>query len=103
MVEKDTGLQNSLVVGTRNKTSSHGVQIPPKRKPPVLQHDLPTPTPSPEGRIYPSVGGMVKEYMEVWDYAGGARFRGFVAEKDDERGMFIFFDQEVMGQDLKPG
>jgi hypothetical protein len=49
------------------------------------------------------LNGLVRDYVEVWDYAGGARFRGFVAEKDDERALFVFFDKEVIGKDLKPG
>nr|POE93429.1 hypothetical protein CFP56_19441 [Quercus suber] len=67
-------------------------------------HDLPTPSPSPDGRIYPITHGMVREYVEMWDYAGGTRFRGFLAEKPhNERSLFIFFDKEVIGRDLKPG
>ena len=61
------------------------------------------PSPSPDGKIYPEVEGLVRDYVEVFDYAGGLRFRGFVVEKDDERSLFIFFDEEVIGHDLKPG
>ena len=106
LVERDTGLENSLVVDTRNTLySSSAVRIPKQQQqqPTILKHDLPTPSPSPDGRIYPQAGGLVREYVEVWDYAGDARFRGFVAEKDDERSLFVFFDHEVMGMDLKPG
>jgi len=40
--------------------------------------------------------------MEVWDYAGGASFRAFVANKGDETCLFVFFDIEgVLGRDLK--
>lgn len=105
LVEKDTGRQNSLVMDAHTKKNSKGisdgVEIP--RSGTIMKHDLPTPSPSPDGRIYPKTGGMVKEYVEVWDYAGGARFRGFVAEKDDERSLFVFFDKEAMSKDLKPG
>ena len=51
----------------------------------------------------------IQSYLEIWDYSGGARFRGFVAEipsqTDDHctRQMFIFFDRDVIGKDLKPG
>lgn len=69
-----------------------------------INHGQPTPSPSPDGRIFPRPGGLVTEYVEIWDYAGGARFRGFVAEKgQDMRAMFIFFDKQVIGMDLKPG
>ncbi|KAF2422451.1 hypothetical protein EJ08DRAFT_690036 [Tothia fuscella] len=47
--------------------------------------------------------GWVTDWIEVWDYAGGARFRGFIAENEGERSLFVFFDREVMGNDLKPG
>jgi hypothetical protein len=66
---------------------------------------LPTPAPSPGTLAYAPVqsGGMIREYLEVYDYhSTGTRFRGFVAEKR-ERALFVFFDREVMEQDLKPG
>lgn len=41
-------------------------------------------------------------WMEVWDYAGGASFRAFVADNGEEKSLFVFFDVEgVMGRDLK--
>ncbi|KXL42054.1 hypothetical protein M433DRAFT_154178 [Acidomyces richmondensis BFW] len=84
----------------QDSARSETVRIPQST---IMMHDLPTPSPSPDGRIYPKTGGLVREYMEMWDYAGGARFRGFVAEKEDERAMFVFFDNEVLGKDLKLG
>ncbi|EME42180.1 hypothetical protein DOTSEDRAFT_73113 [Dothistroma septosporum NZE10] len=107
LVEKDTGLENSLMMDLRNNdntSSTNGAKpIPqPSQRHTTFQHGQPTPLSSPDGRIYPKHGDMIKEYVEVWDYAGGARFRGFVAEKT-ERTMFIFFDKEVIGMDLKPG
>lgn len=114
LVEKDAGLENSLVMDLRNTRiddehrpiaqSTANIAMPPPKKT-YFEHGQPTPSPSPDGRIYPSQGGLVSEYVEIWDYAGGARFRGFVAEKDHEdmRAMFIFFDKEVIGMDLKPG
>jgi hypothetical protein len=47
--------------------------------------------------------GAIADYIEMWDYIGGIRFRGFVAEKEDERAMFIFFDESVIKGDLKAG
>ena len=47
--------------------------------------------------------GAISDYIEMWDYVGGIRFRGFVAEKEDERAMFIFFDESVINGDLKAG
>ena len=44
-----------------------------------------------------------QSYFELWDYAGGNRFRGFVAQRDGKRGMFVFFDHRSFGLDMKPG
>jgi hypothetical protein len=109
LVEKDTGLENSLVMDVRDISlkngigTNGGVKIQSRQQSTIMKHDLPTPSPSPDGRIYPQAGGMIRDYVEVWDYAGGARFRGFVAEKENERALFVFFDKDVMGMDLKPG
>ncbi|PHH83346.1 hypothetical protein CDD82_1859 [Ophiocordyceps australis] len=44
----------------------------------------------------------VDTWLEVWDYAGGASFRAFVAENGQDKSLFIFFDiQGVTGRDLK--
>ncbi|KAK5682864.1 hypothetical protein LTR17_027334 [Elasticomyces elasticus] len=105
LVERNSGHASSLSMEVQNSNSnrhSQGVDIP-RTGGPVVQHGLATPSPSPDGRTYPETGTAVKEYVEVFDYNGGARFRGFVAEKEDERSMFIFFDKEVLGKDLKPG
>ncbi|KAF2730126.1 hypothetical protein EJ04DRAFT_515448 [Polyplosphaeria fusca] len=45
--------------------------------------------------------GTITDWIEIWDYVGGNRFRGFVAEKDGEKAMFIFFQEAVIGGDLK--
>ncbi|KAF4536321.1 Ornithine decarboxylase [Lasiodiplodia theobromae] len=47
--------------------------------------------------------GQVGQWIEVWDYVGGARFRGFVAGDGDDKAMFVFFDSEATVRDLKPG
>ncbi|KAI9787535.1 MAG: hypothetical protein M1839_000065 [Geoglossum umbratile] len=47
--------------------------------------------------------GSVRKWLEVWDYVGGARFRGFVSGEDEARSLFIFFDEGVIGRDLKHG
>jgi len=49
------------------------------------------------------VGGGVLQFIEVWDYVGGASFRGFVEEKSiGERSLFLFFEH-VEGTQLKHG
>jgi len=47
--------------------------------------------------------GSVTDWLEIWDYVGGATFRGFITENEGERDMFIFFNKNVLGSDLKPG
>nr|POE51149.1 hypothetical protein CFP56_70526 [Quercus suber] len=108
LVEKTTTLEDSLVMDTRNINKSSMTVADGKQRfiaaAALPSHDLLTPSPSPDGRIYLVTHGMVREYVEMWDYAGGTRFRGFLAEKPDgQRSLFIFFDKEVIGKDLKPG
>jgi hypothetical protein len=45
----------------------------------------------------------VCDWMEMWDYVGGIQFRGFMAQKEDEKAMFVFFNQAVLDGDLKAG
>jgi hypothetical protein len=45
----------------------------------------------------------VDAFLEIWDYSGGSRFRGFVADRLGSKGLFIFFDQGAFGHDLKAG
>ncbi|KAL1844176.1 hypothetical protein VTJ49DRAFT_3832 [Mycothermus thermophilus] len=42
-------------------------------------------------------------WLEIWDYAGGSSFRGFVAEdiNRDAKTMFVFFDTHSVSRDLK--
>jgi len=47
--------------------------------------------------------GDVLGWLEIWDYAGGSSFRGFIAE-DTARGaksLFVFFDAHCVTRDLK--
>lgn len=45
----------------------------------------------------------VREWLEVWDYTAGLNFRGFVGGNAKEKSLFVFFGEEVVGQELKPG
>ncbi|KAL3424579.1 ornithine decarboxylase antizyme [Phlyctema vagabunda] len=47
-------------------------------------------------------GQHVDAWVEVWDYASGCSFRGFVGG-NNEKTLFTFFDSSVVGQDLKQG
>lgn len=86
----------SLPLGSRG--------IPHLSQSTIVKHGQHTPSTSPDGRMHSKVNSRIRHYVEVWDYAGGARFRGFVADKGaDMRTMFIFFDRGLIGMDLKPG
>jgi hypothetical protein len=125
LVEKNAdAARNSLVMGTLEQGHTDESVTDLSSKTPPYDHggnavgmpvqmqqqrqrkpSLPTPAPSPGTLAYAPVqsGGMIKEYLEVYDYhSTGTRFRGFVAEKR-ERALFVFFDREVMEHDLKPG
>jgi hypothetical protein len=45
----------------------------------------------------------VGSWLEIWDYAGGCSFRGFVAGTGPEKSLFVFFTSDVVGHDLKAG
>jgi hypothetical protein len=47
-------------------------------------------------------GFAVEAWMELWDYAGGARYRAFVVNNGEDTSLFVFFDvQGILGRDLK--
>lgn len=44
----------------------------------------------------------VTQWLEIYDYASDARFRGFVAtDSYGQRSLFVFFEHNVVGKDLK--
>ena len=45
----------------------------------------------------------VDAWIEVWDYVGGASFRGFVGGNGEKKTLFAFFDSAVVGRDSKQG
>lgn len=105
---------NNNINNVVNKASSTNN---PRQHRRLGRHDsaalLPTPPSSigPDGfiddddlsRNVSSFPAFVSEWIEIWDYAGGVRFRGFVAERNSMRALFIFFDRSVIGKDLKQG
>ncbi|KAF2495227.1 hypothetical protein BU16DRAFT_561516 [Lophium mytilinum] len=100
--EGNSADQDSLVAGVQNyniTTSAFGSDINAHARYAHSTRGLP----SPEMDGFVESGGLVTDWMEMFDYVGGTRFRGFVAEKDGERAMFVFFDNQVVGNDLKPG
>ena len=44
----------------------------------------------------------VQQWLEIYDYASDTRFRGFVATNSyGQRTLFIFFERNIVGKDLK--
>lgn len=111
--EGNSAAQDSLVMGMHNKSNTDNdslVSDSGNRRFGGRRHDsgaqLPTPSTSPYGPVNSAAFAShahVAEWVEIWDYAGGVRFRGFVGEKDGDRALFIFFDRSVIGKDLKQG
>jgi len=69
----------------------------------AAQRDAAAATAHRRGGVSPR--GNVAAWLEIWDYAGGNSFRGFVAATGDgggpEKTLFVFFDAGVVGRDLK--
>ncbi|KAJ5951792.1 uncharacterized protein N7479_010205 [Penicillium vulpinum] len=45
----------------------------------------------------------IQRWIEVWDYSGDAIYRGFVAEHNKERTLFVFFEDRALEHGLKSG
>lgn len=45
----------------------------------------------------------VSAWAEIWDYVGGTSYRAFVAERDGEKSLFVFYDRGVIDAELKQG
>ncbi|KAJ8605048.1 hypothetical protein MRB53_041560 [Persea americana] len=110
LVEKNTGFEDSLVMDMQfedqTKFAVHeggysAVQQVPTRK--SRDSTLPTPVASPGTVKYTEESTSISAYLEVYDYTGGATFRGFIAENGQQRELFVFFSKDVLGKDLKPG
>lgn len=84
--------QDSLVTGMLNSNN-------------YASSDYGTPGSVQEVAVSSGNKSTVTEAIEMWDYVGGIRFRGFVAETQSEKAMFVFFDKAVMQSsgDLKAG
>ncbi|KAF2011900.1 hypothetical protein BU24DRAFT_375185 [Aaosphaeria arxii CBS 175.79] len=104
--EGNLARQDSLVTGVHNYNqystsdiSDYGVDVRRYTERPSGA----VPSPEMEGGMVSEEqdNGLVSDWVEIWDYVGGNRFRGFVAEKDGEKTLFVFFDQLVIGGDLK--
>ena len=47
----------------------------------------------------------IQRWIEVWDYASDAIYRGFITNdrNDGKATLFVFFEPDVMASGLKPG
>jgi hypothetical protein len=88
------GTLRSVFLGEGNRTGKDPLALGVSMSKDANDYGSGYPFPEPES---------VSDWIEMWDYVGGIRFRGFVAEKEDERAMFVFFDQAVVAGDLKAG
>jgi hypothetical protein len=95
-------MQDSLVMGTeldsiidRSVATSTAPRVQPATT--IVYHSLPSSV------HQSSKQRLLTDWLEMYDYAGGARFRGYIAEDIEARSMFVFFDEGVLGNDLKPG
>ncbi|KAI0399826.1 ornithine decarboxylase antizyme-domain-containing protein [Xylaria palmicola] len=90
--ERSTAGSGSCLTGVQGVLTPPDYYYPPALSSPPSASLLP-------GEQKPAVD--VKAWMEFWDYAGGASFRAFVAEKDGDTSLFAFFDSGLVGHDLK--
>ena len=47
--------------------------------------------------------GLATGFFELFDYIGGGKFQGFVAQKADMKAVFVFFDRQILSHNLKAG
>jgi hypothetical protein len=87
------GMQNTM---TTDIVNDYGIDV-------RMNTSSATGSPPPEGLDWVQQKGFVSDWIEIWDYVGGIRFRGFVADKAGEKAMVVFFDENVIGGDLKAG
>lgn len=94
--EGDTTSNASRLMGA----SHHMLPTPPPEDSELrhrLGHDGPS---DPSAAVVPA-GSSVTAWLEFWDFAGGASFYAFVADDLREKSLFVFFDHNVVGADLK--
>lgn len=54
-------------------------------------------------KYWKTTPGLVDRWVEFWDYVGDTSFKGFIAGEGDEKNLFVFFNVELIGKDLKQG
>lgn len=45
--------------------------------------------------------GEIEAYLELWDYANDAIYRGFVVDSRDRRTLFVFLDSQATSHGIK--
>lgn len=45
----------------------------------------------------------IKRWIEVWDYTADTIYRGFVADMEGEKTLFVFLEDKALGNGLKSG
>jgi hypothetical protein len=89
---------NSIDNANRNRMAPNGQLTPPDDFPIADE----TMMRSRRGFGVSGRGGILG-WLEIWDYAGGSSFRGFVAEdaRREIKSLFVFFDAHAITRDLK--
>ena len=45
----------------------------------------------------------VESWVEIWDYVGDTKFKGFVGGIGFTRSLFVFIGEDILGKDIKHG
>ncbi len=97
--ERNLVEQDSLVMGTNTK--KYITDTIPERNHSTAAYGT---TPPPDSYLVLEPTASIAEWIEVWDYMGGAMFRGFTGlDFKGAKALFVFFNYENVGKDLKQG
>ncbi|KAH8879319.1 hypothetical protein GQ53DRAFT_756124 [Thozetella sp. PMI_491] len=109
LVERNTAAHGSGLTGVYDNNlgyGSNGMGASGAPTSVVSAHGQLTPPddfPIADKTLMGAPGGVgIGAWLEIWDYAGGASFRAFVSEDIEDKTLFVFFDNTIVGQDLKP-
>ncbi|KAF2115319.1 ornithine decarboxylase antizyme-domain-containing protein, partial [Lophiotrema nucula] len=97
--EGNLARQDSLVTDMQKEI--HNTTIKNDYGTPYIDRMMDSPSPEIVNVSEFGIEGMVTDWVQIWDYVGGNKFMGFVAENEGEKSMFVFFEQAVIGSDLK--
>ncbi|KXH66536.1 ornithine decarboxylase antizyme [Colletotrichum salicis] len=109
--ETDTGSrgsglhQGAYYYNNGSSNANNMLPTPPPDKDLAVQPHVPFGGRGGDGAVgftAPAVPAPATAWLELWDFAGGASFRAFVADDGAEKSLFALFDRNVIGRDLKP-